>query len=207
MVENDWRGTSAHVVWLYIAADLQDARSTNWIVRTQWIDPNLNPQWRPVSLSASEYVDSIAVEWNESYKSMRSFFAKHSADKGEVLGKLEPLLDRAVTIGSKVIGWFDAFEKGEIEEQTLISHVRMVSPDIKSIDEEAGNMPFPPQDVMDYDSRAQSLFAHLSDMALYYSDSGVEIWPERNRTVLMRYKVKHFRADLDRLRFEKEKLR
>ena len=43
-------------------------------------------------------------------------------------------------------------------------------------------------------------------MALYYSERGVTIWPMKNRTVLMRYTVNDFRADLRRLEFEREKL-
>ena len=58
----------------------------------------------------------------------------------------------------------------------------------------------------DYDTRAQSLFGHLGNMALYYSKRGVTMWPEKNRTVLMRFTVRDFRADLLRLEFEREKL-
>ena len=206
IIENRWRGAGAHVVWLYLAADLQDLRNANWIAQTQWIDPNLDRKMRPLDLSASENIGSIAVAWNESYKSMRSFYGEHSADKGDALAKLEPLIERATRIGSQVIGWFDAFERGELDEPTLISSVRTVSSEIDSITEESGNLPFPPQDVKDYDTRAQSLFGHLGNMALYYSERGVETWPERNRTFLIRTTAKDFQADLDRLKFEREKL-
>jgi hypothetical protein len=43
-------------------------------------------------------------------------------------------------------------------------------------------------------------------MALYYSDRGLETWPEENRTSLMRDSVRDFRSDLKRLEFEREKL-
>jgi hypothetical protein len=43
-------------------------------------------------------------------------------------------------------------------------------------------------------------------MALYYSERGVETWPEGNRTFLMRSTAKDFQVDLDRLKFEREKL-
>jgi len=194
------------VVWLFLASDLQDIRNTNWLVRSQWIDPDLNPQMRPIKLSASEYVDSIAVVWNEYYKGLKSFYGKHSVDKGEVLAKLEPLVKRATETGSQIAGWFDAFERDELDEQTLLSRVRAVSSEIYAITDQLVNMPFPPQDVEDYYTRAQSLFGHLGNMALYYSDRGIETWPEKNRTVLMSFTVRDFRADLQRLEFEREKL-
>ena len=65
---------------------------------------------------------------------------------------------------------------------------------------------FPPQDVRDYDTRAQSLFGHLDNMKLYYSKRGIETWPEKNRTIMMRLTVEDFRSDLERLQFEREKL-
>ena len=81
-----------------------------------------------------------------------------------------------------------------------------MSSEIDTISDQASNLSYPPQDVKDYDARAQSLFAHLGNMALYYSERGVTTWPAKNRRVLMRYTVKDFRADLQRLEFEREKL-
>ena len=88
----------------------------------------------------------------------------------------------------------------------MIARVRTASSEIDAITNQALNLSFPPQDVRDYETRAQSLFGHLGNMALYYSERGVKMWPEKNRTVLMRLTVKDFRADLRRLEFEREKL-
>ena len=206
MVAKRWRGADAHVVWLYIAAGLQDLRNANWLARTQWIDPNLDRKMRPLDLSACENVDSIAVAWNESYSTMRSFYGEHSVDKGEALARLEPLLEGATRIGNQVSAWFDEVERGELDEPTLISRVRKLSGEIEAITNGSADLSFPPQDVRDYDTRAQSLFGHLANMVLYYSERGIEAWPAENRTLLMRSTVRDFRADLDRLRFERDRL-
>ena len=161
---------------------------------------------RPLELSASEYLDSIAVTWNDSYTRMQEFYSEHSADKGGALAQLEPLVAQAIRVGSRIASWFDAFESSNLDETTLISRVRTASSEIDAITNQALNLSFPPQDVRDYDTRAQSLFGHLGNMALYYSKRGVTMWPEKNRTVLMRFTVRDFRADLLRLEFEREKL-
>ena len=206
LVRNRWGNSQAHVVWLYLGADLQDLSRANWLARTQWIDPCLDQRMRPMELSASEHVDSIAIAWNESYAEMQRFYREHSVDKGRALGQLEPLVAQARAIGSRIADWFDKREDDELDEKTLIERVRAASSDIDTISDRASNLSFPPQDVKDYDRRAQSLFAHLGNMALYYSERGVTIWPMKNRTVLMRYTVNDFRADLRRLEFEREKL-
>ena len=206
LVRSRWRDSHAHVVWLYLAADLQDVYSSNWLARTQWIDPDLDRKMRPIELSASEHIDSIAVTWNDSYTSMRKFYRAHSTDKGKALDQLEPLVVQATRIGSRISSWFDALENSNLDETTLIARVRIVSSEIDAIADQALKLSFPPQDVRDYYARAQSLLCHLENMALYYSERGVNMWPEKNRTILMRFTVRDFRADLRRLEFEREKL-
>ena len=161
---------------------------------------------RPLELSASEHLDSIAITWNDSYTRMQGFYSEHSVDKGGALTQLEPLVAQATLVGSRIASWYDAFESSNLDETTLIERVRTASPEIDAITNQALNLLFPPQDVRDYDTRAQSLFGHLGNMALYYSERGVTLWSEKNRTVLMHYTVKDFRADLERLELEREKL-
>ena len=157
-------------------------------------------------LSASEHVGSIAVAWNESYVTMRRFCSEHSADKAGALAQLEPLVARATTLGSQIVSWFDSVEEGILDEITLTSRVRAVSSKVDAIVEQAAHLGFPPQDVQDYQARAQSLFLHLSNMTLYYSERGVSTWPEKNRSGLMTSTAPDFLADLRRLEFEREKL-
>ncbi len=206
LVRNRWGDSQAHVVWLYLAADLQDLAGANWLAQAQWIDPRLDRRMRPMELSASEHVDSIAVAWNESYKAMQRFYREHAVDKGNALAHLEPLVVQASQLGGQVAGWFDRLESGDLDEKTLIARVRAISSEIDTISDEASNLSYPPQDVKDYDARAQSLFGYLGNMALYYSERGVTTWPAKNRRVLMRSTVKDFREDLRWLEFEREKL-
>lgn len=205
-VRNRWHDTEAHVVWLYFACDLQDLRTSNWLLRTQWIDPALDPTMRPLEMSASEKVDSISVSWNESYASMRRFYSDHTVEKGEALARLDPLVDTAQGLGTRISQWFVSFEKGDIDEPSLAQNIHSVSKHIASITDESMNLPFPPEDIKDYDTIAQSMFGHLDNMRLYYSEQGIETWPTENRTVLMRLTTKDFFEDLERLQFERKKL-
>lgn len=201
-----WRNSDAHVVWLFLGADHKDVHDVNWLARTQWIDPKLHRTMRPSEMSASEYLDGIAVSWNDSYSEMREFYRERSADKGEALAELEPLALCCARVGRRLIDWFKEFENGGLDEPTLIARIRAASTEIDAITDKASNLRSPPEDVSDYQNRAQSLFCHLSNMALYYSESGVTTRTRKNRTVLMRDSVKNFQADLQRLEFEREKL-
>ena len=199
-------GSEAQVVWLYLAGDLQDLRNCNWLARSQWIDPTLAYDIRPMELEATEQIDGIGVVWSEGYQVFRKFNREHTAGKGEFLRKLEPLLERARLVGDQVCTWFYKFETGQIDERGLTARIRGASGEIDALVQEQGDLPLAPHDVWDYDARAASLFTWLGNMAIFYSERGAETWPEENRTYLMKCTVQDFRSDLERLAFEREKL-
>jgi len=205
-VAERWRNRPAHVVWLYLATDLQDLRTCNWVARTERIDQGLDPRMRPLPMKAAENIDDIAVVWNESYDSMRAFYDQNSSDKGEYLGCLEPVLQKARAVGLRICDQFEALEQQRISEDEMVAFIRGVESEVDSITSESGNLPFPPPDARSYDSRAQSLFGWLWNMALVYSERGLETWPQHNRTVLMRDTVRDFRSDLDELAAERKRL-
>lgn len=149
-LERRWRNSHAHVVWLFLGADHRDVQDTNWLARTEWIDPKLDRTMRPSEMSGAECLDGIAISWNESYAAMREFYRKHSADKGEALAELEPLVLRTARVGCRITDWFKEFENGGLDEPTLIARIRAVSSKIDAIRNKASNLRSPPEDVSDY---------------------------------------------------------
>jgi len=206
LVVEHWQGRRAQVVWLFLATDAQDLRNYNWVARTEWVDSRLEPDARPMSLDADEHVDDIGVAWNEGHDEMRAVHRGLTAGKGELLERLEPLVDRATAIGQEICQAFDKFQAGALGERDLEARLREATPEVDAIVLAHGNLPFPPEDAKDYDARAESLMNWLSNMTLYYSDRGLELWLEPNRAALMQDTVRDFRRDLDRLAFEREKL-
>ena len=45
---------SQNVVWLYVARTGDDYITYNWLLRAQWIDPKLKPEFRPITLKCEE---------------------------------------------------------------------------------------------------------------------------------------------------------
>lgn len=207
LVASHWGGSPAHVVWLFLAADMLDLRTFNWLARSEWIDPALDERRRPMRLRANEYVDEIGVVWEEQYSERRQCYRKNAGSKGEFLGQLNPLVERARVTGGSLCHSFSLMADGAIDEQELIRRVRYATPEIDDISQKSAALPLPPQDANDYDRRAQSAFCWLSNMSLYYSVQGVETWSQSARTSLMKRTVEDFLSDLGRLEFEREKLR
>jgi hypothetical protein len=201
-----WKDSPAHVVWLYLAVDLEDIRHTNWVCISQWIDPELERTVRPVSIRCDEQINGIGVAWSSDYQTMKDFYERHSGEKGEVLEQLQPLVTRSVEIGDQVERWLESYYRGQVSEQELIRLMQGVAEEVSKIYEASGNVPLPPDDLQDYEQVAQNIFAHLHNMCLYFTDQGLEQWSSAPRLALLTTSVQAFNRELERLRTETERI-
>lgn len=205
-VAERWSGTDTDVVWLFLASDLSDIRDSNWRARTLWIRSGLDEAARPHEGDFDEDYHGIGINWNESYQQMKKFYAKHSGDKGEVVARLDDLVEEAISIGEKAIRWFRCYQDGKYTEEALVAQFDRLRERESELYKRSGDLPFPPHDVDDYDEVCQSLFAHLDNMFLYYSEEGLEQWQESNREYLMSETTRDFRRDIKRVEYERDKL-
>lgn len=91
-LEAIWQNSPAHVVWLYIAHDLDDINNSNWICRTLWIDQNLREDMRPMKTEGHERIDDIEIYWNDEYQILKDFHEKHKGSKEEYLKLVNVIL-------------------------------------------------------------------------------------------------------------------
>ena len=201
-----WADSNAHVVWLYFAGDLGDVRQANWICRTEWIDENLPKDMRPSRMKPEEVIDGISIAWNESYQAMKEFNQEHTGSKGEILSLIEPMLQQAIDIFNKIVKHHECHDSGGISEDNLIGTMQELCPQLESIYMKAGDIPLPPDDLKDYDEVAQSIFALIDNICIYYSQDGLKSWPAKNRKILVKMAIEDINKDLKRLEYEKEKI-
>jgi len=201
-----WGRTPAHVVWLFIAYDLEDIQNANWICRTCWIDPSLPKDMRPLSLDSNEKLGDIEVFWNDEYKSHKIFFESHFGTKEEVLEAIRPILHEMIKLAREAINYFEKYRREEISEDELILKMQEMEPIVTELYLQSGNIPMPPEDCKDYDQACQNIFATIHDMFLYFSKRGLERWPKQNRDWLMQDTIKRFYNDMERIRFEESRI-
>lgn len=205
-VKARWGKTSAHVVWLYIAYDLEDIQNANWVCRTYWIDPSLREDMRPHGLNGNEKLGDIEILWNDDYKLHKDFLESHYGTKEEVLEAIYPILNEMVKLGKQAIDYFEKYHRGNISEDEFISKMRKMEPRVTELYLQLGNIPIPPEDCKDYDQACQNIFATIDDMFLYYSKRRLETWPKQNRDWLMQNTVKRFYEDWRTIEFEEGKI-
>ena len=205
-VKARWGKIPAHVVWLFIAYDLEDIRDANWICRTSWIDPSLPEDMRPLGLNGNEKWGDIDVFWNDDYKSYKNIFESHFGTKEEVLEAIRPILNEMVKLARQGINYFEEYKRGDISGEAFISKMQKMEPRVTELILQSGNIPMSPEDCKDYDQACHNIFATSHDMFLYYSKSGLEIWPKSNRDWLMEDTIKRFYNDWKRIEFEESKI-
>ena len=205
-VKARWGKIPAHVVWLYLAYDLEDIRNFNWICRTCWIDPFMSENMRPHGLNGNEKLGDIEVFWNDDYKSHKNFFENSSGTKEEVLEAIRPILNEMVILAIQGINYFEEYKRGNISEDEFIIKMQKMKPRVTELYLQSGNIPMPPEDCKDYNQTCQNIFATIDNMFLYYSKRGLETWPKRNRDCLMQDTIKRFFDDWKRIGFEESKI-
>ncbi len=206
MVKARWGNTPAHVVWLFVAYDLADIQTSNWVCRSSWIDEQLSDDMRPIPLDGDERIEEIDIKWNSDYQPHKEFYESHQGTKEEVVNGIQSIRDGLRPLAEQAIQWFSQFEAGEMSEEQLTANIQATESTATEIYDRAGNLPMPPDDTADYDEACQGLFGTIHDLFLYYSVKGIKTWPQDNRRWLMANTIKRFYEDLRRVDFEEEKL-
>lgn len=201
-----WGKTHAHVVWLYIAYDIEDIRNANWVCRTSWIYPKLPDDFKPMALNGNENLDGIEIEWNDSYKSCKELFERYKGTKEEVVELNQIILNEIIKLAERAIWHFQEYSKDKLTENVLIKVMQEMEPRVNNLYFKSHDIPQAPEDCEDYAQACQLLFGTIHDFFLYYSEKGLKTWPAQNRNVLMNLTIKRYYEDLERVKFEEKKI-
>ncbi len=201
-----WGKTPAHVVWLFIAYDLEDIQNANWACRAYWVDPFLREDMRPTGLNGNEKLGNIEILWNDEYKPRKEFLQSHQGTKEAVLEAIRPVLSEMVKLAKRSIIYFKKYQSEDTSEEEFISAMQKMEPKITELLFQSDNIPLPPEDCKDYDQACQNIFVTIHNMFLYYSKRGLEKWPRQNRDWLMQDTIKRFYDDWSEIEFEERKI-
>lgn len=205
-VEARWAETPAHVVWLDVAFDLEDLRRANWVCQSEWIDPDLDPSMRPSVMQGDERIGDIEVAWNKNYEFMKDLVRSFSASKGEVLAKLRPVLKRMLELGDVAVDLFSSYRQGDLSNAAFSRRMEEFQTEVNELYLRSGNLPMPPDDVKDYDEVCHSLFGHVDNLYLPFSELGRDTWNTAQRDGLLYGTIKRYVKDKARLQYEDEKM-
>jgi hypothetical protein len=205
-VKTRWDNCKAHVVWLFVACDLEDVKNTNWLCQSCWMNHSEEDIVLPIPLNGNDTHEDIDILWNYNYKSSKIFMESITGTKESVLEVIEPILSDMINLATYCIENFNKYTAGYISEEAFLSIMNDTGPKIRDLYNSAGNVPLPPIDCKDYYQSCQNIFANIDNMALYFSPRGLETWDKPTRSNLMKMTINDFYKNITRIELEKAKL-
>ena len=171
-----WGDSEAKVVWTFLYASANDYATDNPICRSQWVDPDLPEQHRPLALSGENIGDHIYVAWNSMYLELARHVATNTSSKSEYLGKIVPLSFEISPLLRVMEEQIAALSDNTVSEEVFLSRTEKLRTRIIQIEEELSDMPFPPYECNSVAEVFGRLVANLSNIALFYSERGRQTW-------------------------------
>lgn len=205
-IEKIWKEEKTHVIWIYVAFDISDIQNTNWVCRTQWISDNLNAEMRPAPMNSEEVINRIEIEWNANYKQLKSFFDEHSGSKEQYLKKNTLLLKECLRLTHKAVNLFNNYESNEIPLDQFTSEIRILESKYLSVYHDSSDLINAPPDCKDYDQVCQNIYSIAYNIFLYYSENSESTWLEKNKKWLMKRSINEFAKEIEKLKYEEEKM-
>lgn len=206
MVKNRYLNKEADVVWLYIAGDLLDVDTANWICRTCWISKELEAPYRPLSLGGNDVIGDIEISWNKSYESYRKFYKESQGTKEEVLDALNNIMPKVIQYANTSIDRFEKYTKGLISEEDLIKIMQNMQLEVRNLYVKFTDLPIPPEDLKSYMNICSNTITTIDNMFLYYSEKGINTWDGKSRKWQMEKSIKELKETLPIVEYEKKKI-
>jgi hypothetical protein len=194
-----FRDKQADVVSLYVAGDPDDATHANWLCRTMWVSSTLSPEVRPMSLGGVDLAEGLEVVWNSNYGSSGRFLKSLAIDKQTFLDSVRQLLVETERLIAETFGNGD---KSIVDAPTVSRNVATM----RRLYLDSTNLGLGPYECRDVAERFHDVMA-LADNAFMAADparKGGE--PTTAVNVLLELALKNCRKNVERLRYEMEKV-
>jgi hypothetical protein len=199
-LEERFRDRDAEVVGLSVAADPADAVNANWLCRTQWVSPTLEAERRPLPIGGESLGDGIEVIWNRNYGETDQFLKSLEVDKQSFLVNVQRLLaatEQLVALTFSGSGGLVVNKPTALEHAAAMRQLYLNSNNV-------GRAPYECRDVAD---RFGDVMA-LADNAFMKCDQlNGDAKLETASAVVLENELREYRLNVDRLRYEIEKVK
>lgn len=158
------------VVFLFIYLSLDDAANTNWRCRAQWVNPQMEAAFRPMPLRADEWLDDIAIDWNEEQETRSLLNRAETATKREYLGEVDsvtPQMEAFVTEADTLLA---AREVGQLADDAYLAAMCRLEPSMSRLHNQTGRAGLPPTELRDLNTAYRSALVFQLHL---YGQSGV----------------------------------
>jgi hypothetical protein len=159
-----------------------------------------------MKLDGEEIDDHIIVDWSNHYEFMAKYNRENSLTKEDYLEQMAKILEPTKRLVNQAIDLTNAYKEERISEQRYIKKMRKLEKPLSNLFFQAGDMGLAPTECGHLDEIFQSIMGSAHDIALYFSEKGLETWKGNNRDFLVRGTLNDYNKELVRFSFELEKV-
>ena len=204
--QQQWGNSDAQVVWGFIYPSADDEKRNLKICRSLWIDDDLPKQFQPSKFIGENVGDDIIVDWDSNYEFFSQRYAKDSVTKEEYFSRVLPLFHEIKEQLAIMRQKLDQLSRSEISEEMFLSSTRIARGCIDKIDSQVSLLPPAPYECSDLDQAFHPLVANVSNIALYYLDTGQKQWNADVRRIESKRQAGYADQALRRFEFELDKV-
>lgn len=202
-----WGSSDADVVWAYLYPSAEDLAARNRAASSQWISDDLDAASRPFKLKGEDLGDGLVIEWSGMYASISKLHASHTLAKEEYLQLADRLLATLPEAHDRLARGVASVAASRLDERRFIESVGGELALIGAADRELQDSGFAPYECTDLDLKLSSYVSHLGNVVLYFTAEEFLSRDQANRLWLAQKSLFDATQDLDRLRYEREKIR
>lgn len=194
-----YRDHDADVVSLYVAGDLNDAKNANWYCRTIWVAKDLAAGVRPCGIGGIDFGDGLEIVWETDYETASQFYRGLQVDKQGFLVRMKEIIAAAETFIGEVFG---------NSKQSICSREFMTQRAalMRILYIKSTNIGDPPYECADVAERFRDVMT-FADNAFIYALKMSEEPRDGGWAFLLETELIGYRQNLERLRYELEKIR
>ena len=206
MSANSTCDLGAQVVWSYIHLTAEDYANSNPYCSSLWIHDQMPEQMKPFPLDGENIGHDITVRWNPSYTAISRVMTS-TLTKAQYLSRVTPLIKEVEVLTVSLDARLANLADGGIAEGDFVTATANERKRISRFELELREIPAPPFECSETDPPLQAAIANLSNVSLFYSETGMSTWSSDARLRLSSEQMRSAKDALSGLRHELRKVR
>lgn len=192
LTEVKWKGTPAHVIWLFVFVSKEDAVNYNYFCRSEWISDVLNPRFAPAKMKGNDSIGDIIIDWNKDYLARKRLYAGFAISRNDYLSRAKTILETLEKEMIQIIQITDSYKSNQLSYDEYVIKMQNMEPVINELDHEAGNIGLPPYEIKDFASTFRSMTGFAFNTTFPFSENAINKWKLPNQQIIVEQAIKYY---------------
>ena len=197
ITEKLWRRKPANLVSCFFGLDEEDVLNNNYFCITTWADETQDRDWWYRIYKNTEIINDIHFKYRTNYQFQKTYISERIGTTEDLVAKTKSLIREMVTLAEQIIIQYSEFANGEKSERELAEAISKLTPDIKRIYSEQGNLDIAPKELKEWSECCMCLSGTIHDFTFYYNQKAIAERTPENRKACMDMSIEQYYKDFE----------